>query len=499
MKCENCGAQLDEGVTLCPECGVEIVAAEEVIVEEIAPVSEEMPDCVEEEILEDQAEEFEVEEAETSDGEETEEIDYEEKEEVVPAKTKTAWWKLVLLGVGILAAAVLFVALILKDQGIDPNPAHWFGSSDAVRDSEYPLTRKSYTASEKNIEKQIAAVVAENGDLQMTNGQLQILYWTGVYEFINQYQYYLDSMGLDIYQPLDEQNSAEGITWQQFFLENAFYNWHKYSALVQQAKKDGHELSEAQKKQLDELADNMETMAQTNGFESVAQMIQKELGPLCDMDSYMEYMTTYTLAVDYFNTQYESMKPTDEQVEAYFTANEQALAQQGITKESKLYNVRHILIEPEGGTEGEDGVKTYTDEEWEACRVKAQQMLDTWLAEDGTEDGFAQLAMDNSTDGGSSTNGGLYEGLSESTNFVQEFKDWYLDKDRKAGDTGLVKSVYGYHIMYFSAAQTNWYSECYNALMMEMSEQFVQECMAAWPITMDDRKVAVGTVTFEQN
>ena len=492
MKCEKCGVLLDEGVTLCPECCAEIAVAEEVAVEGIAPVTEETTVCVEGETTETQTEESSVEENEI------EEAGDKDAEEAAPVKVKTAWWKLVLLGVGVLAAVILFVALILKDQGIDPNPAHWFGSSAAVRDSEYPLTRKSYTASEKNIDKQIAAVVAENGDLQMTNGQLQILYWTGVYEFINQYQYYLESMGLDIYQPLDEQNSAEGVTWQQFFLENAFYNWHKYSALVQQAKKDGHELSEAQQKQLDELAANMESMAQTNGFTSVVQMIQKELGPLCDMDSYMDYMETYTLAVDYFNTQYENMKPTDEQVEAYFTANEQALAQQGITKESKLYNVRHILIEPEGGTEDENGQKTYTDEQWQACLQKAQQMLDTWLAEDGTEDGFAQLAKDNSADGGSSTNGGLYEGLSESTNFVQEFKDWYLDKDRKVGDTGLVKSVYGYHIMYFSAAETNWYSECYNALMMEMSEQFVQECMAAWPITMNDRKVAIGTVTFEQ-
>ena len=32
---------------------------------------------------------------------------------------------------------------------------------------------------------------------------------------------------------------------------------------------------------------------------------------------------------------------------------------------------------------------------------------------------------------------------------VQEFNDWVFDPERKTGDTGIVKTTYGYHIMYF--------------------------------------------------
>ena len=32
---------------------------------------------------------------------------------------------------------------------------------------------------------------------------------------------------------------------------------------------------------------------------------------------------------------------------------------------------------------------------------------------------------------------------------MENFKNWYLDESRQPGDTGIVQSEYGYHIMYF--------------------------------------------------
>jgi len=32
---------------------------------------------------------------------------------------------------------------------------------------------------------------------------------------------------------------------------------------------------------------------------------------------------------------------------------------------------------------------------------------------------------------------------------VEEFENWIYDEARKAGDTGVVKTDYGYHVMYF--------------------------------------------------
>ena len=81
-------------------------------------------------------------------------------------------------------------------------------------------------------------------------------------------------------------------------------------------------------------------------------------------------------------------------------------------------------------------------------KVKAEQILKDWKSGDATEDSFAELAKTYSDDTGSNTNGGLYEAVKEGQ-MVTNFNDWCFDASRKAGDTGIVESDYGYHIIYF--------------------------------------------------
>ncbi|MGN1201800.1 MAG: peptidylprolyl isomerase [Eubacterium sp.] len=119
----------------------------------------------------------------------------------------------------------------------------------------------------------------------------------------------------------------------------------------------------------------------------------------------------------------------------------------------KTVNVRHILIAPETDDESTD-VTTATDEQWLAAYDKAREILSGW---DKTEDGFAQLAVENSSDDGSAADGGLYSNVTTGQ-MVNSFSTWCFDDSRKAGDTGIVKTEYGYHIMYFVGEndQTIW-------------------------------------------
>ena len=113
-----------------------------------------------------------------------------------------------------------------------------------------------------------------------------------------------------------------------------------------------------------------------------------------------------------------------------------------------LVNVRHILVPYEGGTTGKNGQKTYTDEEKAAAKTKAEELLAQFTSGEATEDAFAALAKENSTDGGSKENGGLYEDVYPGQ-MVRNFNDWCFDESRKPGDTGIVESDYGVHVMYF--------------------------------------------------
>ena len=124
-----------------------------------------------------------------------------------------------------------------------------------------------------------------------------------------------------------------------------------------------------------------------------------------------------------------------------------------------LVNVRHILIAPEGGTyDSTTGTTTYTDEELAAAKSEAEALLASFLDGEATEEAFAQLAKDNSTDTGSVENGGLYEDVYPGQ-MVTSFNDWCFDESRKPGDTGVVESDYGYHVMYFSGNSETSYRD----------------------------------------
>ncbi len=116
----------------------------------------------------------------------------------------------------------------------------------------------------------------------------------------------------------------------------------------------------------------------------------------------------------------------------------------------QLPNVRHILI----------AVQDSTDETAKAeAEKKAQDVLDQYLAGEQTEEAFAELAKTNSADNAEA--GGLYENIAPGT-MVDAFDAWGYDEARQIGDTGIVETQYGYHVMYFSG-----YGDTYQDSMVE--------------------------------
>ena len=116
---------------------------------------------------------------------------------------------------------------------------------------------------------------------------------------------------------------------------------------------------------------------------------------------------------------------------------------------TQLVNVRHILVSFEGGkTDETTGAVTYSDEEKAAAKAKAEEILASFEAGEKTEESFAALATEKTTDTGSKESGGLYENVYPGQ-MVTNFNNWCFDAARKTGDTGMVETEYGYHVMYF--------------------------------------------------
>ena len=148
--------------------------------------------------------------------------------------------------------------------------------------------------------------------------------------------------------------------------------------------------------------------------------------------------------------------------------------------DEKVYSVRHILIMPKSDKEdSEDAETEFTKQQWTAAEKKAKKILSEYEKGDKTEYSFALLAEEYSEDTESTSKGssGLYGGLYEGTplgQMVKSFEEWSTDKSRKYGDTDMVKSDYGYHIMYFVENTTSNLYKCELAVQSENEQKYIK-------------------------
>ena len=69
---------------------------------------------------------------------------------------------------------------------------------------------------------------------------------------------------------------------------------------------------------------------------------------------------------------------------------------------------------------------------------------------------------------------------------------YYIEADRKYGDVGLVKSNYGYHIMYFVESREVWKSNVSDAIIYERSLALVNGAAEKWPLDVNYKKIALA-------
>ena len=140
-----------------------------------------------------------------------------------------------------------------------------------------------------------------------------------------------------------------------------------------------------------------------------------------------------------------------------------------VKDETKTVDVRHILF-----MEQEDNMKA------------AEDALNEWKNGEMTENSFAELANKYSEDPGSNTTGGLYEGVYPGQ-MVATFNNWCFDESRKPGDTGLVQSDYGVHVMYFvEESGPMWEVQISSTLGNAAYETWYSENSPLYPVTFDD-------------
>lgn len=395
------------------------------------------------------------------------------------AKSNT--WKVILAIGCVLVLLVALACVILDSMGIKIGPRE--------NDVHY---RNSYTVNDKRAVRDADAVIATINGRELTNGQLQLYYWMQVYNYI---QTYGDSY-FDYTKPLEEQKvtAEEETNWQQYFLGMSLESWARYQVINMLAEEEGYKLSDAQLDDLRELPDQLEDAAKDDGFASAAEMLAADFGAGCSVEDYVEFTRTTQLAIVYTDAKTAELDPTSAELDAYYEENKKTFEDSGVVKGgATLVDVRHILVQLDNVAVNSDMTVSYTDKQWKTCLAEAEAILNEWKDGKATAETFGELAMKYSKDTGTANYGGLCEQVYEGE-MVAPFNDWIFDKTRQKGDTGIVKTVYGYHVMYFVDSQEEWQSTARSNVIAEKLNKLIDDGFEKWPAEFTFRKMVISQV-----
>ena len=488
MNCKFCNAEIEDNLSVCPVCGKDL-AEEPVSVEQnqqetdAAASANEM---INEEMLIEEVAEQQMQDI----PEENIQQDVQLPNDVQQPKKSVAPLVLSIIA-AVLALASLAVLLMIA-LGVD-------FKSFLPRPNDI-MNKDSYTVVDDKAVEKGDTVIATMGGKELTNAQLQIYYRMQVLDFLNYYGSYAEQLGLDMSLPLSEQTCyfEKDKTWEQYLLGVAIDTWQNYQVIALLAEEAGYQLSEEWQKSLEELPEELKSQATEGEFDSVDALLKDVIGPSCTEELYLQYVTLVYTCNAYYKTISENMTPTDDEIAAYFEENAASFAESGITKDmGNIADVRHILVCPKGGTTDETtGATTYSEDEWAACLAEAEKILDEWKNGEATEESFADLANTYTEDPGSATTGGLYEDIKPGDSYVENFLNWTIDMERKTGDTDIVKTEYGYHIMYYVGGEPYWTSVVGTQQLSDRITEMTDAAEEKWPMSVNYRKIALSELSF---
>ena len=153
--------------------------------------------------------------------------------------------------------------------------------------------------------------------------------------------------------------------------------------------------------------------------------------------------------------------------------------------ERETKDVAHILIMAKKDTA--------TDEEKAAAKEKAEKVLAEFLAGEQTQEAFEKLAETNNEDSGS-----VYKGVTKGQ-MVAEFEEWLFDEARVVGDTGIVETEFGYHVMYFIGdGEAAYYNAALSAYSEEKYTELVDELIEKY-VVLNDKAIAKKTAVTDDS
>lgn len=170
----------------------------------------------------------------------------------------------------------------------------------------------------------------------------------------------------------------------------------------------------------------------------------------------------------------------DEEESGKYTVTVAYLIKAAGRDETPTKNVGHILFDADDDDE----------DEMKAAKEEAEKILNEYLAGDKTKDAFEKLGEKYTAD--SSV---FYDGVKEG-DMEDSFNDWLFslgDYDgvvRNVGDTGLVETSYGWHIMYYNGdGHAYWYESAKADFISSEMEDWYEAKTEQFKVTVNEKAI----------
>lgn len=278
---------------------------------------------------------------------------------------------------------------------------------------------------------------------------------------------YLKSLfGLDPAVPLNQQHTDEKKTqtWAQHFIEEAVSQAQHDVAMYNLAVKEGFKLSDAEQKSMEATIKNLDTYASAYGFSNADKYLSAIYGPGAQLKTYKAYYERSTIAAAYYAAHEDTFVYTDEQREAY--AKDKASDFNSYDYTSCYLSYTSFRGE---GTKDEAGKVTYTKEQDEAARKKAEEAANELAKAKDTAELKELAKKAPGLDTGKTLNVEEKKDTLHTSVSTEKLRDWLASKDRKAGDIAVIpnestttdadgketKTINGYYVVIFNSVTDN--------------------------------------------
>lgn len=305
-------------------------------------------------------------------------------------------------------------------------------------------------------------VVATMGDKKLTNEMLQACYNMEIASYLAAQPQEVPDMtqGLDTQScPVDPSVNS----WQQYFLKLALHRWQTVQALICSAETEEIPLDDAFAPDEELHAEYMVNIPAIkflygeNKLYSPNTMHQAYLDSLSDslQGQALQAAWDYNYAYMYLTTMGYYLEPTEEEI---------GTEQSGQT----LVDLRHILLVPEDPA---------SEQSWTNCRRSAEKMLNSWKASFRRSEGsFAEIAYAESKEEATYKEGGFYYQVHQGQ-LVSELDSWCFDPERQVGDTAIIETDTGIHMLYLSKIYSEGQVQAEQAAKEQLLTDFVEKCL----------------------